>query len=450
MSIARAHRHSTTIPAILAIGPALLLLLSGCGTAGDAVPVRAETKGEAPRLRVAAVLPERMTLQRIAREPGQIEAFETTEILARVSGYVRELPVDIGDRVERGQVLATLDAPELEAEYERRAAHLDQDRADLERAEAMVEVAEAAVATAGASVEESRAAIRRAEADVARWEAEYNRIDRLVSERTITEGLRDETLSKLEASRASRDEVEAQIRLAEASLVQAKAEKSKAEADVRVGEAHVRVAEADLRYAEAMLSYTRITSPFDGVITRRHVDTGHLTEPNGSRAPMFTVARTDTVRVSIGVPEVDAPLIDVGDRAEIRVQALDGRTFEGTVSRASWALDRATRTLRAEIDLENPDESLQAGLYVYVSIIADEAEDVLTLPASAILRDRDGEASCVVAVDGRAERRPIELGLGDGERFEIRSGLAEGEPVIISDPSSLEDGQAVELVEPTD
>ncbi len=198
-----------------------------------------------------------------------------------------------------------------------------------------------------------------------------------------------------------------------------------------------------------MRSYTRIVSPFDGVITRRFVDTGHLTDPAGSRDPLLTIARTDTVRVSIGVPEIDAPLITVGDRAEIRVQALGGRSFEGTVSRASWALDRATRTLRAEIDLENRDGVLQSGLYVYVNIIADERENALTLPESAVLQDRQGGATCIVLVDGVVHRREVELGLSDGERVEIVSGLADGEPVVTSDPSAFEDGQAVDVVEPT-
>jgi RND family efflux transporter MFP subunit len=182
------------------------------------------------------------------------------------------------------------------------------------------------------------------------------------------------------------------------------------------------------------------------VVTKRFVDRGHLTDPAGSRDPLLSIARTDIVRVVVGVPEVDAPLVTVGDRAEIRIQALGGRTFEGTVSRASWALDRATRTLRTEIDLENPENTLQAGLYVYVSIVTEEQHDVLTLPASAVRMDREGGASCVVLVDGKVQHRTIEVGLGDGERVEIRAGIEEGEPVVTSDPSAFEEGQAVDVI----
>lgn len=425
-----------------------VLASSGCGMAGDAVPVRAETAGEAPRPRVATVTPERMTLRRIASEPGQVEAFETTEILARVAGYVRQMAVDIGDRVEAGQLLAALEAPELVAELERCQAHLDQDIADLRRAEAMVEVARTAVETARAGVDAARAAIRRAEAEVSRWQAEYDRIDRLVRDRAVTEGLRDETQSKLEAAKAAREEVEAEIRLAEAALDQSEAEHVRSQTDVAVGEAHVRVAEADLRHAEAMVSYTRITAPFDGVITKRYVDTGHLTEPGGSRDPLFTIARTDTVRVSIGVPEVDAPLVKVGAPAEVRVPVLGGRVVEGVVSRISWALDRSTRTLRAEIDLDNPGQELQSGLYVYASIIAAERENALSLPVSAIVKDPEGVPFCMVLVDGKVRRQLLEIGLSDGSRVEIVSGLADEDVVITSEPGSLQEGQAVEAIDP--
>ncbi|WP_169976697.1 efflux RND transporter periplasmic adaptor subunit [Tautonia rosea] len=392
-------------------------------------------------------MPERGTIRRVTSEPGQIEAFETTDVLAKVSGYVRTLAVDLGDHVEVGQLLAELDAPELDAELDRKRAHLEQDRADLDQTKAMVEVAQAAVATALAGIEQAKAAMRRSEAVVTRWQAEFDRIERLVSERAITEGLRDETLSKLESARASRDEVVAQIQLAEASHLQAKAELLRAQADVLVGEAHLRVAQADVRHAEAMRSFTQIVAPFEGTITKRFIDTGHLTDPSGSRDPLLSIARTDVVRVVVGVPEVDAPLINTGDRAEIRVQALGGRTFEGSVTRSSWALDRATRTLRAEIDLENLDRMLQPGLYVYVSIIADQRDDVLSLPSSAVVIDGTEGAFCMVIVDGRVQRRAVELGLNDGTRVEIRSGLQEIEPVVDSDPSALVPGQPVEVIE---
>jgi RND family efflux transporter MFP subunit len=151
----------------------------------------------------------------------------------------------------------------------------------------------------------------------------------------------------------------------------------------------------------------------------------------------------DRVRISVGVPEVDAPLIDPGDPAEVRLQALDGRVFPARVSRLSWALDPSTRTLRAEIDLENPDGRLRPGLYAYVAILADERTAAPSLPASAVLRD-GGKAYCVVVSGGQAHRREVVTGLADGRRVEVLSGLEGGEAVVEKNADTLADGQPVE------
>ncbi|CAN5826747.1 efflux RND transporter periplasmic adaptor subunit [soil metagenome] len=418
-------------------------LLAGCEPATEATTARSKTQV----VRIATVVPERATIRRTTREPGQVEAFERTDIHAKIAGYIRELNVDIGDRIESGQLLAELDVPEVEADVLRKRAHLEQDQAEQRKAEALVEVAETAVATAEARIVEVRASVRRTEAEVVRWQSEFQRIEQLVREQAITSSLRDETRSKLEAARAAQEEAEAQVQVAEAARAQARAESGKARTDVAVAKAHVRFAEADIRHSEALAGYTRIVAPYDGIVTHRHVDTGHLTDTNGAQDPLLTVARTDRVRVSIGVPEADAPYVDPGDPAEIRLQALGDRMFEGTVTRISYALDRETRTLRAEIDLENPEGVLRPGLYVYVTIIAEEHEDVLTLPRAAVARD-EGESYCVVVANGRAERRPIEVGLSDRERVEIVSGLEGQEAVVAANPGSLTEGQAVQVDQP--
>ncbi len=436
-------RKQSHILAGLGLIASLSAGLVGCDPATKATTRAA---GE-PIVRVKTQVPERLTIRRTTREPGQIEAYESTDILAKIAGYIGELTVDIGDRVETGQVLIELDVPEVEADVVRKQAHLEQDQAEKRMTAALVDVAEAAVATAEARVVEAQAAVRRTEAEVKRWESEFQRIDQLVREQAITDSLRDETRSKLEAARAAREETSAQVQLAEAALLQSKAERAKTQTDVEVAEAHVQFAEADVRYARALASYVKVVAPYDGIVTHRHVDTGHLTDPNGARDPLLTIARTDRVRISIGVPEADAPYVEPGDRAELRIQVLGNRLFEGTVTRIAYALDRETRTLRAEIDLENPEGVLRPGLYAYVSIIAEEREDALTLPRAAILSE-DGASYCFVVQDGQAHRRPIEVGLRERDLVEVVSGLEEREQVVAANPEGLTDGQAVEIQEP--
>jgi hypothetical protein len=156
----------------------------------------------------------------------------------------------------------------------------------------------------------------------------------------------------------------------------------RARSDVVAAEAGISVARSDARRAEALLGYTRIVAPFDGVVTRRNVDAGHLTVPGGQGEPLFIVARSDLVTVTVGVPELFAAAVDPGDSARVRLQAIPGRTFEGKVTRTAYALDTKSRTLRVEIDLPNPVGKLHPGLYAYATIILDEHRDALTLPAS--------------------------------------------------------------------
>ena len=419
-------------------------LTAGCGwSAGEAKPTPAASSQAPAAVRVSTVTPARATIRRTTEEPGQIQPYETTPIHAKIAGYVREIAVDIGDTIHKGQVLAELSVPELEAELQQKQALAAQARVQKAQAESAVDVARAAVASAEARVVQVQAAIRRTEADVARWQSEAQRIEQLVRERAITSTLLDETRSKLEAAQAARDEARAQVRSAEAALAQAQAELEKARADVNAATARIDVADADTRQTEAMLGYTRIEAPYDGVVTQRHVDTGHLTAPGTAGEPILVVARTDRVTIAVGVPETDAPLVDPGDRAEIRLQALAGRTFEGTVTRTSWSLDPTTRTLRAEVDLENPDGVLRPGFYAYATIIAEERADVLTVPASAIVRD-GGKAFCVAVVDGKARRCEVHLGLSDGKAVEVLSGLDGGEVVVAANAALLAEGQPVQ------
>src|SRR4051812_25764466 len=273
------------IVALSLLGP-IMLLTGGCSPATDSVPARAATAESPAATRVTTVTPERATIRRTTAQPGQIDASEVTSVRARIPGYVRSFAVDIGDAVKKGQVLAELDVPEVDAELQEKRALIEQAEADRKQAEAAVRVAEAVVASADAKVAEAQAGIRRTEADAARWQAEFNRIGQLVREAAVTGTLHDETRSKLPSARASRDEAQAQVKSAEAARAQAQAGRDKSRSDVVSAAARVDVAKAEARRVEAMLGYAKILAPFDGIITRRNYDPGHLTAPGtGGGAP---------------------------------------------------------------------------------------------------------------------------------------------------------------------
>lgn len=441
--------RSITFP----VGTMLLGLVSlatsaaGCGKLGGESTALAEAPKPAPVARVATVSPERATIRRISEQPGQIEAAEVTPIHAKLAGYVQSVAVDIGDRVKAGQVMAELRIPEIEAELNQKRATVGKAEAERRQAEATVEVAQAGVESAQARVAEIRAGVRRAEADVGRWQAEFARVQQLAQERALVGSLVDETQSKLGSAQASRDEAQAQVKSAEAAIVQAKALLDKARSDVQAAAAHVEVARFDAEEAEAMAGYMKITAPYDGVVIRRKVDRGLLTTPGTAGEPLFLVARYDVATISVGVPEADAPFVDPGDAARVRLLALGDKTFEGKVTRTAWALDAATRTLLVEIDLPNPGEVLRPGLYAYATIVVDEHADVLTVPSTAVFKE-GGKSYCVLVEGGRAKRREVQLGLVEGKRTEVVSGLGQGDKVVEANAASLADGQPVEAAKP--
>ncbi len=238
----------------------------------------------------------------------------------------------------------------------------------------------------------------------------------------------------------------AQVKSAEASIVEDRASLDQARSDVVAAASSIDVAREDVRRVGAMLGYTRIEAPYDGIIAARNVDTGHLTRPGSDAPPLFVAARTDVVTIVVDVPEAYATDVNKGDRATVKLQAMKGRTVEGTVTRTAWALDSKTRTIRTEIDIPNPGGKLRPGLYAYATVIVEEHEDVLTIPTTAVLPEKD-KSSCVVVVDGKAVRKPIETGLSDGIRTEVVSGLVGGETLVKANAASIVDGQPVEAFE---
>ncbi len=344
----------------LLVSLAAVVPLTAAATGCSDTPIaKANQTTGAAVTRVEVVRPERMTIRRSTEQPGQIEAFEETTIYARVSGYVQKWNLDIGAKVAKGQVLAVIDVPDLDADAEQKEAAIELAQAQLSQAKASEGVAQANLASSQAKLVEVQAGIKRALADCTRWQAEFHRIEQLFNEHAQTGSLLDETRSKLSASEAACDEVHAQVRSAEVSIRQRLAMLEKARADVMAASSGIKVAKAEARRVEAERKFATIVAPYDGVITRRHVDVGDLTEPGSHGQPLFAVARDDVVRITVSVPEMYATEVGAGDRVMVRLQALSGRRFEGKVTRTSWTLDAKNRTLRTEIDVPNPKGTLR-------------------------------------------------------------------------------------------
>lgn len=432
---------------IFVVGAALFVALGGIWYGRFALPAHAAqaernspTTAVSPQVAPASeprsvevITPQRAMMSRSLSVPATMEPFEQADLYAKLSGYVAELKVDIGDHVKAGDVLATIDAPEMRDERSQAKAMLDAKRAKVEAMRAKTAQAELAVETA--SAEESA---RRAELDYQK--TTVRRREELFAGHAIPEQDIEEARSKLAIA-------EAQSRIATARRSGAVGEVQATAADVRVAEADVAVAESSLARSETMMQYARIIAPFDGVITRRDVDRGALMQSSGSSKsmPLFTLQRIDTLRIFIDVPESDVPFVKIGAHAKLRPYGRAGESADAVVTRTASSLNPNTRTMRAEIDVSNSDGRLLAGMYGQVTLSLDERPSALTIPAAALLTEGK-DAFVFMVVDSRAVRTAIKTGLDDGTRVEVTQGLKDDALVIVAGKGLVADGMPVTAV----
>jgi RND family efflux transporter MFP subunit len=420
---------------ILLAAPAAIALAaaSGCSRSSTAAPggsAAAPPPAASPgHATVGTVRPERQTVRRQIGQPGRIEAFQETPLFAKIAGFVQEVRADIGDVVDNGQTLAVLSVPEMDEELAQKEALVKQARAELDLARKAHTAAEARVHIADAQVD--------------RWQSEYTRLEKLRKEKGVIEQQTiDETHYQLKAARAGQEESAAQ--------------RDRAEAAVRVAAAKLEVAQADRRRMAALLDYAEIKAPYDGVVRLRNVNKGDFAQP-GTTKPLFVVVQTDPVRIFVDVPEADAVWVADGTPARVRLPALPGREFDAKVTRSTWTLDPQTRTLRAEIDVDNPRGLLRPGNYAYATIQLEHAK-TWTLPADAVVQ---GDQAYVFRVEnGKAVRTPVELGLREGRLVEVLSKQTRPardgekavweeftgrEEIVVAPSPNLTDGQAVSV-----
>lgn len=424
----------------------------GCGDRGETrkSPASPAVAG-ASSLLPGTTFPQWKAIKRVVEQPGTIEAHEQTDLFARVPGYVNKVHVDIGQKVEgpkkdaegkmkkKGQILAEIDVPELRQEANQKKALVRQAEAEVTQTEKAVLAADASIATAKAAEEEAKAL-------QARWESESKRVTKLVESGTLDRQASDEIQNQLKAA-------EAKVASMKAAIGKAKADKFKALADVDAAKARVDVAKAEVSRLEAILEYATVRAPYDGVITARKVNTGDSVHPAGGKGDLlFTIARLEPVRVVISVPEADVELVQQNSKVTLNIPALRDIERSGVISRTSWALNPGVRTLRVEMDLPNKDGVLRPGMYVYAQIVNDGAE-TWVLPHAALAKHGAGMA-CYQIEDGKALRLEVQVGRSDEQYTEVRRWRKSattawqdwtGKETIATRAAGLTDGQDVKL-----
>jgi RND family efflux transporter MFP subunit len=335
-------------------------------------------------------------------QPGNIEAVTEAPVLARASGYIKRRYVDIGDRVKEGQVLAEIEAPELDQQIRQAKATVDQ-------ANSMVQQAEAAL-------DQGRSNENLARVTAQRWEN--------LSKKGVV-------------SRQENDTYQAQW-VAQQANVQA------LEKAVAAARNNASAVEANVARLNSLLEYQTVRAPFAGVITVRNVDTGVLV--NEGNTLLYRIAQTDRLRTYLNVPQADAGSVRVGQKAVLVVPDLPGHGFPGVVTRTANALDPATRTLLVEVQLPNPGALLMPGMYAQVDLSVPRKDPPLLIPGDTLVVRSDGPQVAVVQPDGRVHFARIQLGRDFGDHLEVLSGLEDGQQVVVNPSDAIREGAKVKPV----
>jgi RND family efflux transporter MFP subunit len=340
-----------------------------------------------PRVRVAEVRSTSGEL--VVSLPATTSAFAAANVLARASGYIATRSVDIGDRVKAGDQLATIVAPELDHQ----------------------------ISQAQATLAQLEAAAKQARANQKLADVTWRRDEPLVKEGWMPKQTRTVDLQTLRANDAA----------------------------VSVAEANVVAQQAALQVLQQQKAYQTVVAPFDGVITQRNIDIGSLVQADAVNGTfMFTILQSNVIRTQVYVPQDAAVGVTPGIDAIIRVPELPDHPFPGKVTRIADALQPGTRTLLVEIDIPNSDGALSPGIYATAELHIPRRTPSLSVPAGAIIFNKDGVQVAVVE-NGVARLRKISIARDRGTEVEVRDGIKAGDRVVLNPAVELADGDRVEI-----
>jgi RND family efflux transporter MFP subunit len=354
---------------------------------------------------VSVVPAVRRSITRELSLAGVFQPYQEVDIHGKVSGYIRHIYVDIGDRVKQGQTLAVLEVPELQAQ----------------------------VLGAESGVERSQQEIVRLRNEVSRTEADYGathaNYERLKSASDQRPGLI--AAQELDDAQARDGVGAAQVRAAKSAV---------AAAQQQLG-----MSQANRQEVSSMAQYATITAPFSGVVTARYADTGSLipagTSNSGSTQAVVRLAQSDLLRLRMPVPEEAVPFVTEGSPVLVNVQAT-GQKFTGTVVRFTRDVSDATRTMMTEVDVPNPQLALSPGMYANTTFTLQKNDDAVVIPVAAVVQGSQPSV-WIVDASGHAQQRAVTLGIVSANAQEITSGIAPGDQVIVGGQAALHAGEPV-------
>jgi RND family efflux transporter MFP subunit len=359
---------------------------------------------ETPSAKVATVM--RGDIAHTLSLAGQFQPYQVVDVHPKVTGFMAKINVDIGDRVRKGQTLAVLEVPELNAQLKGTVFEVQRAKDDLLRAQHE---------------------IKRAEAIHSALHADY---ERLLETSKAQPGL----IAQQELDDAQSKDLSSESQVDAANAAAAGAEQ------------HAEVAHTDNDRVQALENYTNVVSPLDGVIVWRYADTGALiqsgTNSNEQDIPIVRLSQSSLLRLRMPIPENDVQFVHIGDPMQVRVDAI-GRSFTGKIVRFTRDVNFETRTMETEIDVENQDLSISPGMYANTEMQLARASNVTTIPVEALVLKENRESVYSLDASNRIRIRTVEVGLEGSKLAEIKSGLEPGDRVILGGQENYTEGEQV-------
>jgi RND family efflux transporter MFP subunit len=340
---------------------------------------------------------------------GQFQPYQVIDVHPKVSGFIKHIYVDIGDKVREGQTIAVLEVPELQAQLEGTVAQVGQRKDEIVRAQH----------------------------DVARAEAEYASLH--------ANNARMQEAAKAQPGLIAQQELDD----TQSKALSAAAQVDGAKAALAAAHGASQVAVADSDRVRAIQGYTKVVAPLDGVITWRYADTGALIQSgrdsNDQALPIVKLSESGLLRLRMPVPEDAVKYIKIGDELQIRVDAL-GRSFTGKIVRFTRSVNFETRTMETEVDVPNKDLSIDPGMYANTQLQLGHVENALTIPVEALVLRGGKELVYVIDSENHVRERAVEVGSEGSLLAEIKSGLEAGEHVIVGGQGKYQVGELVRAV----
>ncbi len=446
-----------------------ILLAGGAGWWLGAAPrhsdavAEATEQGEQP-LRVNTVLASKSAAAGKRTLTGTLEPVEEVTLASRVMGLIQQLPVDEGDYVEAGQLIAEIDVNDIQAQRNQAEAAIPQARAAVSVAQSAYITAQsqqnqalsardeaiAAKQEAESKLQEARAQREETQAELADAKLHQRRMEMLQSEgavsqsqldRANTEVARleahlDQMQARIEQNKSALAQAENRIQQANMRIDQAEAQVQQAEAEVDRARAGVDEAIAGVEQTQANLDYGTLTAPFDGVITRKHTEIGAMA---GAGQPIVTIESTNRLDFSVPVPESAIGQFAKGDRVSVYIDALQ-RSISGRVNQIIPSADPKSRNFTIEIRL-SADRDAIPGMFGRLKLDTSDRQ-ILTLPETALVK-RLGIAGVYKIENGKADFQQVTTGATHDGEIEIFSGVGDGDRIVVNPSSELADGRPV-------